>query len=87
MSNHYTTTHDDTTTTSTNNTTTGGITLETFRKFYIQEMEPFDDQERFFRLVKKPHLDYITREDFLPFIEELLISHPVSLYYLYRYIY
>ena len=60
------TTHDDTTMTSTNNTTTGGITLETFRNFYIQEMEPFDDQERFFRLVKKPHLDYITREDFLP---------------------
>jgi serine/threonine-protein phosphatase 2A regulatory subunit B'' len=39
-------------------------------------MEPYDEQERFFRLVKKPSREYITRDDFLPFIEELLMSHP-----------
>jgi hypothetical protein len=52
------------------------LTYTMFQRYWIQEMEPYDEQERFFRLVKKPSREYITRDDFLPFIEELLMSHP-----------
>jgi len=54
-----------------------GISLAMIEKFWTLEMEPYDDQERFFRLVKKPGKDCISRDDFLPFIEELLATHPV----------
>lgn len=53
-----------------------GISLAMIEKFWTLEMEPYDDQERFFRLVKKPGKDCISRDDFLPFIEELLATHP-----------
>jgi serine/threonine-protein phosphatase 2A regulatory subunit B'' len=42
-------------------------------------MAPYDKNERFFRLLKRPELDYITRDDFFPYIKELLNDHPVSL--------
>jgi hypothetical protein len=57
-------------------TPTTELTYNMFQRYWIQEMEPYDEQERFFRLVKKPSREYITRDDFLPFIEELLMSHP-----------
>ena len=41
-------------------------------------MEPYDAAERFFRLVKQPETDYVARDDFLPYIKELLSDHPVS---------
>jgi EF-hand domain len=54
------------------------IAIEGFQNFYEKEIEPYDAAERFFRLVKSPSLNYIGREDFLPFIQELLNDHPVS---------
>lgn len=54
------------------------VTLEMLQHFYKTEMEPYDAPERFFRLVKQPSNDYIIKEDFLPFIKELLNDHPVS---------
>lgn len=66
--------NNDDNTTPTESTTE--LTYAMFQNYWIQEMEPYDEQERFFRLVKKPSREYITRDDFLPFIEELLIRHP-----------
>ena len=57
------------------------VTLEMLQLFYETEMEPYDAAERFFRLVKQPSNDYIVKEDFLPFIKELLNDHPVSYYW------
>jgi EF-hand domain len=56
------------------------VTLEMLQHFYQAEIEPYDSAERFFRLVKQPANDYIVKEDFLPFIKELLNDHPVSYY-------
>ena len=48
--------------------------------FYLQywaaEIEPFDRVERFFRVIKSPSADFITKDDFVPFIQELLHFHP-----------
>jgi serine/threonine-protein phosphatase 2A regulatory subunit B'' len=57
---------------------TNKITLKMFLQFWQQEMEPFDRHERFFRLVKQPTatVDYICKDDFVPFIQELLHFHP-----------
>jgi serine/threonine-protein phosphatase 2A regulatory subunit B'' len=54
------------------------ITQEMMEWFWMQEMEPYDAPERFFRLLKQPEHDYIARDDFLPYIKELLNDHPVS---------
>lgn len=54
------------------------VTSEIFEWFWMQEMEPYDAPERFFRLLKQPQNDYIARDDFLPYIKELLNDHPVS---------
>jgi serine/threonine-protein phosphatase 2A regulatory subunit B'' len=52
------------------------ITQEMMEWFWMQEMEPYDAPERFFRLLKQPEHDYIARDDFLPYIKELLNDHP-----------
>ena len=52
------------------------VTLDDFLAFWRDEMEPYDHVERFFRLVKSPTANAIVREDFEPFIEELLQTHP-----------
>lgn len=56
------------------------ITMDMFEWFWLQEMEPYDAPERFFRLLKQPENDYIARDDFLPYIKELLNDHPVCKY-------
>lgn len=53
------------------------ITYEMVEWYWLQEMEPYDAQERFFRLCKQPNTNYIVRDDFLPFIKALLNDHPV----------
>jgi len=53
------------------------ITYEMVEWFWLHEMEPFDQHERFFRLLKQPTADYLVRSDFLPFIKALLHDHPV----------
>lgn len=55
------------------------ISMEMMQNFWKAEMEPYDAPERFFRLVKQPENDYIGKDDFLPYIKELLNDHPVSI--------
>lgn len=50
--------------------------LKTFLTFWEIEMEPFDHFGRFFRLVKNPGSEFIRKDDFVPFILELLLLHP-----------
>lgn len=52
------------------------ISMEMMQNFWKAEMEPYDAPERFFRLVKQPENDYIGKDDFLPYIKELLNDHP-----------
>jgi serine/threonine-protein phosphatase 2A regulatory subunit B'' len=52
------------------------ITFEMFQWYWMQEMEPYDMHDRFYRLVKQPANDFIVRDDFLPFIKALLNDHP-----------
>lgn len=52
------------------------IKLKTFLKFWQQEIEPFDRIERFFRIIKKHDAEYIVKDDFVPFLQELLHFHP-----------
>lgn len=55
---------------------TGKITLDEFVEFWKREVEPFDKQERFFRLVKRPEADLVKAKDFFPFVRELIEEHP-----------
>ncbi|DAZ98907.1 TPA: hypothetical protein N0F65_001346 [Lagenidium giganteum] len=52
------------------------ITKEVFQKYWVNEMAPYDPVERFFRIVKQPANDFIERDDFAPFLHELLKYHP-----------
>eukprot|EP00814_Leptocylindrus_danicus_P001234 CAMPEP_0116032538 /NCGR_PEP_ID=MMETSP0321-20121206/18231_1 /TAXON_ID=163516 /ORGANISM="Leptocylindrus danicus var. danicus, Strain B650" /LENGTH=536 /DNA_ID=CAMNT_0003507997 /DNA_START=18 /DNA_END=1628 /DNA_ORIENTATION=+ len=52
------------------------ITIEMFCQFWKDEMAPYDGSDRFFRLVKKVDAEFIDKEDFRPFIDELLNCHP-----------
>ena len=60
--------------------TTGGemevVTYGMFKWYWTTEMEEYDASERFFRLIKQPDAEYIVRDDFLPYIQELLKDHP-----------
>ena len=58
------------------NTSNDLITLSMVETFWLDEINPYDASDRFFRLIKQPNINYITRDDFLPFIEELLGYHP-----------
>lgn len=44
--------------------------------FWMTQMEPYDEIDRFFNLIKAPDRDYIIRDDFLPFTKALLADHP-----------
>jgi hypothetical protein len=55
------------------------ITKEIFKWYWVEEMEDFDASERFFRLLKKPFENFIGKDDFLPYMKELLRDHPVSI--------
>ena len=52
------------------------VTFGMFHYFWDTEMTPYDKDERFFRLIKHPSREYITRDDFFPYIKELLSDHP-----------
>lgn len=52
------------------------IKLKTFLKFWSAEVEPYDRLERFFRVIKKHDADFIYKDDFIPFLQELLHFHP-----------
>lgn len=52
------------------------ITIKIFLQFWQLEMEPYNRLERFFRLVKQPNADCIFKDDFMPYLQELLRFHP-----------
>lgn len=52
------------------------VTYGIFHYYWLTEMAPYDMNERFFRLLKQPSNDYISRDDFFPYIRELLNDHP-----------
>lgn len=52
------------------------IKLKSFIKYWQMEMEPFDKSERFFRLVKAIDAPAICKDDFIPYVQELLHFHP-----------
>ena len=52
------------------------LKLKAFINFWQIEIEPYDNFGRFFRLVKNPNSDFIRKDDFVPFILELLLLHP-----------
>jgi hypothetical protein len=52
------------------------VTYGMFKWYWTTEMEEYDASERFFRLIKQPDAEYIVRDDFLPYIQELLKDHP-----------
>ena len=52
------------------------VTYGIFHYYWITEMAPYDMNERFFRLLKQPNKEYISRDDFFPYIRELLNDHP-----------
>jgi len=52
------------------------IKFKPFIQFWVEEIEPFDNYERFFRMIKSPNCDYIVKDDFIPFLQQLLIFHP-----------
>ncbi len=52
------------------------VTYGMFKWYWTTEMEEYDASERFFRLIKQPGAEYIVRDDFLPYIQELLKDHP-----------
>lgn len=52
------------------------LTQATFLKWWLDEMEPFDRVERFFRLMKSVYGDAILPVDLLPYMQELLLYHP-----------
>jgi len=57
-------------------TSPGVVTYGIFHYFWNTEMAPYDMNERFFRLLKQPNKEYIARDDFFPYIKELLSDHP-----------
>lgn len=52
------------------------ISLEMFLQYWKDEMEGYDNNERFFRLLKQPTSDSITKDDFTPYLHEILRFHP-----------
>lgn len=52
------------------------ITKDMFQSYWMREMAPCDSVERFFRVVKQTKNDFIERDDFAPFLHELLKYHP-----------
>lgn len=52
------------------------IKIKQFLTYWNEEVEPFGSIERFYRIIKQRDAEYITRDDFFPFIQELLHFHP-----------
>lgn len=52
------------------------IKMKAFLHFWQSEIEPYDKIERFVRIIKKPESEFIYKDDFIPFLQELLHFHP-----------
>ncbi|RHY28035.1 hypothetical protein DYB32_006910, partial [Aphanomyces invadans] len=56
------------------------VSKEMFHTFWTVEIEPYDNVERFFRLVKQPGKDYIEHSDFAPFLHAATVA--VRIFYM-----
>jgi hypothetical protein len=54
----------------------GSVTLLQVMAWWLTEVEPYDEKERFFRLLRCPRANAITPADLAPFMTELLTFHP-----------
>jgi serine/threonine-protein phosphatase 2A regulatory subunit B'' len=52
------------------------VTLASFVQYWKNEVSPFDRVTRFFRAVKRPEAECVTKDDLIPFLQELLHYHP-----------
>ena len=52
------------------------ILLKQFLRFWHTDMEPFDFHDKLFRLIAIPKSKYIQKEEFVPFVSELVCCHP-----------
>ena len=52
------------------------ITKKCFLLYWSNEVEPYTRIERFFRVIKNTNNTYICKDDFVPFLKELLHFHP-----------
>ena len=52
------------------------IKLKDFKDYWKDEVEPYNRTERFFRVIKQNEVNYISKDDFVPFLKELLHFHP-----------
>jgi hypothetical protein len=53
-----------------------GLPLEALLRFWREEMEPYDEVDRLFRLLKHPQAECLVKEDFYPILRDLLDTHP-----------
>jgi serine/threonine-protein phosphatase 2A regulatory subunit B'' len=44
--------------------------------YLTPQVEPYSRVERFFRVIKRCEADFIYKDDFIPFLQELLHFHP-----------
>ena len=54
----------------------GVVTLPAFLQYWALELEKVDPVTRFFRILKKPNANYLTRADFVPLLQEVVDGHP-----------
>ena len=52
------------------------VSLAAFVHYWKTEIADCSRPVRFFRLIKQCHVEYITKDDFVPFLQELLHFHP-----------
>ncbi|CCI46044.1 unnamed protein product [Albugo candida] len=52
------------------------VSKDMFRKYWVEELSACDTVERFFRVIKQRYRSHIERDDFAPFMHELLKYHP-----------
>lgn len=52
------------------------VKLKSFLQYWQAEIEPYSRVERFFRSIKQTKANWIFKDDFAPFIQELLHFHP-----------
>lgn len=57
-------------------TTYTHVSLPAFAYYWKTEIADCSRTIRFFRLIKQPNVEYITKDDFVPFMQELLHFHP-----------
>lgn len=59
-----------------NRSTEANISLHHFKAFWMQFLDNTDIAERYFHFLKQPDVDYLARDDFLPLLKVLLVTHP-----------